>query len=179
MDGLAGGAGLAMGGVGFFLHSGADPEDDHLLELDYGRGYFSANGVTHESEAALLSANGGLAAGAGRVFGPTIIGANLLANGGFDANVEGWSGSPSFLNTMVEWDAGRLRITKSGAEQNRFSTAINVVAGKCYRHGATLVSASTGSSAQTHVSTGPDLYAGFGATSNYFGAGPLPQSRHA
>lgn len=169
--------GISLGALALSQQWGTDLASV-WFDADFGTGTFVHNGTSYASEALFLGAAGGVVAGSGRVFGPRTFGANLLADGGFDTGIAGWARSPMHGGTAVSWQAGHLRVDKTGTDQSRFSTAIAVVPGKAYRHGASMISSTLTGSAQTLVSTSPDLTGGFAQTTSYF-SGALPQSRQA
>lgn len=87
---------------------------------------------------------GGAGSGWGVTFGPVVTGGELLVNGGFDADVAGWSAAGGFPATL-SWQAGKLRNSYAAGGQTRFQTTVATTPGRAYRLRSVLHASASGS----------------------------------
>lgn len=113
------------------------PPDVHA---DFQHGVYRFGGSRFSTADALMGAIGGVRNGAAYDIGPAVVGAELVSNGTFDANITGWSMVGGLgTATLSQQPPGVLRMAAPGAGQQRVGQAQNRVADKVYRARATCV----------------------------------------
>lgn len=80
----------------------------------------------------------------------------LVFNGTFDANVDGWTGDDSGGGNTVVWDASGAMSVNGGSYPRAFQT-VNVVAGKTYEVSADVTQMPGGSEAYVSPEFGTDF----------------------
>lgn len=144
-----------------------------LIDIDFDHRRYGAGSSLHSSESAFLAAVGAVRTGGAIVVGPAIIGSELITNGEFSADIDGWAASSN--SPTLSWSSGKLRMTSTAASgSDRFSRAVALTAGKAYKLSvSTLVSApaTTGLICFSAFSTlGGSISLAPGATSYHAGA---------
>jgi|GEM_PF-3539927 len=173
--------------VGFKLATaigaGAAPKRDwaagSVLAADFAAQDFRLGTKRFNSKTAWLAAAGGTALGETLVLGPKVMGAELLADGGFSAGLDGWAASPSFAaNGAIEMQGEALKLVHSGAGTAfRASRPVATDVGRAYRFAGTVVS-QTGLSAIALAAQGnSDLFSGNVSVQLGTAINVLPQRR--
>lgn len=114
------------------------------LYADFGGEDFRCGCVRYGGQTAWQTQAGAAGAGWSLTFGPVVIGAELVSNGGFDADVAGWAASPGW-GANVSWQAGKLRNSYAGAGQSRFQGTAATTPGRAYRLRGVLHATTSGS----------------------------------
>lgn len=114
------------------------------LYADFLGADYRFNGMRLGDQAAWRTESGGVGTGWSTTFGPVITSGELLSNGGFVADIAGWSAAGGFPATL-SWQTGRLRNTYAGGGQTRFHTTVATTAGRAYRLRGLLTASSSGS----------------------------------
>ncbi|MES2834746.1 MAG: hypothetical protein V4707_08575 [Pseudomonadota bacterium] len=122
------------------------------LYADFTSGDFRFGRVSHGGQAGWQSDSGAAGAGWGLTFGPVVTGGELLANGGFDADVAGWSAAGAWPASL-SWQSGKLRNSYAASGATRFQTTASTTPGRAYRLRGVL-HATTSSSCQVGANPG-------------------------
>lgn len=154
-------------------------DQSSLIDADFANSRYFYNGAAY-SQAGWLAAIGGSIAGNAVSVGPTIVGPELIPDGGFDVGVGGWADSPSYAASGdLSVVGSALRATLTGATtQYRASLLASVTAGRAYLYGLTLAAKSASPTIGTAFidsSTSADLFVP--ASSPGFNLAALPQSQ--
>lgn len=102
------------------------------LYADFERGDFRFGWSRQGTQALWQTESGGVGSGWDLTFGPVVMGGELLANGGFDADVAGWVAAAPWPASL-SWQSGKLRNSYAVTGITRFQTTFPSTPGRAYR----------------------------------------------